>query len=72
MTVLIVMVASLAFSAFWQIKMIREINSADRAEGKRYLTATLLLLFGGIFYFYRRHSRAVPNGVETRIVFFCF
>jgi hypothetical protein len=58
------LLASLAFSAFWQVKMIREVNLA---EGKRGRVPFLLIFRGGI-YFLHRHARAVPDGTETRLV----
>jgi hypothetical protein len=59
------LLGSLSFSAFWLVKIIHEINLA---EGKRGRIQFLLILGGGI-YLLHRHSRAVPNGIETRLVF---
>jgi hypothetical protein len=62
---LILMLTSLVFSAFWVARMIREINLAEGKPG----TVSFLLLFGGGSYLLGRHSRAVPTGTVTRVVF---
>ena len=48
--------------------MIREINLAEGKPG----TVSFLLLFGGGSYLLGRHSRSVPTGTVTRVVFFAF
>jgi hypothetical protein len=62
---LILTLTSLVFSAFWVARMIREINLAEGKPG----TVSFLLLFGGGIYLLGRHSRAVPTGTVTRVVF---
>jgi hypothetical protein len=55
----------LVFSAFWVVKMIREINAAEGKPGK----FQFLPIFGGGLYLLHRHSRAVPDGDISRLVF---
>jgi hypothetical protein len=59
------MLTSLVFSAFWVARMIREINLGEGKPG----TVSFLLLFGGGIALLGRHSRAVPTGTVTRVVF---
>jgi hypothetical protein len=59
------LVGSLSFSAFWLVKMIREINLAEGKHGR----IPFPLIFGGGIYLLHRRSRAVPNGIETRLLF---
>jgi len=63
--VLIAIAASLVSWAYRRIRMIREITSAE-GKGEKF---PLLLFFGGGVYFFRRHSRTVPDGAATRLVF---
>jgi hypothetical protein len=62
---LILTLTSLVFSAFWVARMIREINLAEGKPG----TVSFLLLFGSGIYLLGRHSRSVPTGTVTRVVF---
>jgi hypothetical protein len=59
------MVGSLTFSAYWMVRMIREVISAE-GKGQKFPS---LLIFGGGIYFLGRHGRAVPDGGATRLVF---
>lgn len=63
--VLIAIAAALVFWAYWRVRMIREITLAE-GKGEEF---PLLLFFGGGVYFLRRHSRTVPDGAATRLVF---
>jgi hypothetical protein len=63
--VLALMTACLAFSAFWLVKMVREINEAEGKPGK----FQFLAVFGGGLYLLHRHSRAVPDRDFSRVVF---
>jgi len=62
--VLVLMIACMSFSAFWLVKMVREISHAEGRRGLRFVA-----VFGGGLYLLHRHSRAVPEGDITRLVF---